>query len=113
MTRPTRYAIPLETLRATPPDAKFIYNSLEPVAELLTQALRSVSVEGNKLPLEGPSYVEGVPSMRVLNHYRRTKAAIARALKCRVRDLAESVLVDGTIVLPLKDNQNIPRYICR
>ena len=118
MTRPTHYAIPLETLTATPTDAgdikaKFTFDSFEPVAELLTQALEAVSVEGNKLPLEGLRYVEGVPSLIVLNHYRRTKAAIARALKCRVRDLAESVLEDGTVVLTLKDNQNILRHVCR
>ena len=88
MTRPTRYAIPLKTLTVSP-EAKFTFDSLEPVADLLTQALGSVSVEGNRLPLEGPRYVEGVPSLIVLNHYQRTKAAIARALKCRVRDLAE------------------------
>ena len=118
MTRPTRYAIPLNTLTATPTDAgdikaKFTFDSLEPVADLLTQALGSVSVEGNRLPLEGPRYVEGVPSLIVLNHYQRTKAAIARALKCRVRDLAEEVLEDGTVILTIKDNRNILKHICR
>jgi len=118
MTRPTRYAIPLNTLTAAPTDAgdikaKFTFDSLEPVADLLTQALGSVSVEGNRLPLEGPRYVEGVPSLIVLNHYQRTKAAIARALKCRVRDLAESVLEDGTVILTIKDNRNILKHICR
>jgi len=41
MTRPTRYAIPLNTLTATPTDAeaKFTFGSLESVAELLIQAL--------------------------------------------------------------------------
>ena len=43
MTRPTHYAIPLDTLTATPTDAgdikaKFTFDSFEPVAELLTQA---------------------------------------------------------------------------
>lgn len=113
MTRPTRYAIPLETLTVTPPDAKFIPDELGPLTELLTQALRAVSVEGNKLPLEGPTHVEGIFSLIVLNHYRRTKAAIARALKCRVRDLAEDVLEDGTVILTLKDNRNLLRHICR
>lgn len=114
--RPTRYVIPLNTLTATatPTDAaKFTFDSLESVAELLIQALEAVSVEGNKLPLEGPRYIAGVPSLIVLNHYQRTKAAIARALKCRVRDLAEEVLEDGTVVLTLKDNRNILRHICR
>lgn len=118
MTRPTRYAIPLEPLTATPTDAgdikaKFTFDSLKPLTDLMTQALEAVSVEGNKLPLEGPMYVEGIYSMVVLNHYQRTKAAIARALKCRVRDLAESVLEDGTVILTIKDDRNLLEHICR
>lgn len=113
MTQPTRYAIPLSPLATTPPDAKFIPSELEPITELLTQALGAVSVEGNKLPLDGPRHINGRFSLIVLNHYQRTKAAIARALQCRVRDLAEEVLEDGTVILTLKDNQNLLRHICR